>query len=69
MLWILKRGKDVLLESLEVDEHSILFRLALAASIIRRMNGSAVFEALEEDGNVVMITLPAKQLDNAKPVN
>ncbi|MES2764520.1 MAG: CHASE domain-containing protein [Bacteroidota bacterium] len=61
MLGLLKKGKNTLLESLESDEYSVLFRLAVGASIIRRMSGTAAFEALDEnDGNVVMITLPLK---------
>jgi PAS domain S-box-containing protein len=63
MIANLKKDKEGLLEALEQDEHSILFRLALAASIIRRMSGTAAFEGLDEDGNVIMITLPGKLME------
>lgn len=46
------------IENLKFDVDNILFRLGVAASQLRRMNGNMSAESMDEEGNVVLITLP-----------
>jgi K+-sensing histidine kinase KdpD len=47
-----------IIRDLVKDENNIMFRLAVAASLFRRMNGTVSFASLGSDGNLVMLTLP-----------
>lgn len=61
MISLIKEKATTIIEALATDNHTVLFRLALASSFIRRMNGTITFEAMEEEGNIIMITLPLKK--------
>lgn len=47
-----------IINNLEYDEDNILFRLAVAASKLRRVGGSMSVDTLGEEGNVALLTLP-----------
>lgn len=61
MIKLYNVSTNSLMENLRNDENNILFRLAVASSQIRRMNGNMSTETLGEEGNVVLITLPMPQ--------
>jgi len=52
------RSGSNIVRDLVKDENNIMFRLAVAASLFRRVNGTVSFASLGADGNLVMLTLP-----------
>jgi PAS domain S-box-containing protein len=59
----LYKGSHSIIEDLSKDNDDVLFRLASASSIIKRLNGTITIDSFGgKDGNVVMISLPLNNI-------
>jgi signal transduction histidine kinase len=61
---VFKANQRNIVESMHLDQNSIVFRLAIAQTQIQRMNGGVVYESFgENDHNLAQIHIPISQFD------